>query len=110
MLYNSLDALLQKRGKTDKKNIYNNFKKPLDKTRFVLYNKATKKETTNNNRQKKGQKIMRYRAYNEQNICERTGITFATYFRTKKEAIAHAQKIGGNARVERKVGDLWIAC
>lgn len=53
---------------------------------------------------------MKYRAYNEQNICKRTGITFATYFRTKREAVAHAQKIGGNARVERKVCDAWIPC
>lgn len=53
---------------------------------------------------------MKYKAYNEQNICKRTGITFATYFRTKREAVAHAQKIGGNARVERKVCDTWIPC
>ena len=52
---------------------------------------------------------MKYRAYNEQNICERTGIIFATYFRTKKEAVAHAEKIGGNAKVERKIGDTWVA-
>ena len=53
---------------------------------------------------------MKYRAYNEQNICERTGITFATYFRTKREAVAHAQKIGGNAKVERRVGDTGMPC
>lgn len=52
---------------------------------------------------------MKYRAYNEQNISERTGIIFATYFRTKKEAVAHAEKIGGNAKVERKIGDTWVA-
>lgn len=51
---------------------------------------------------------MKYRAYNEQNISERTGIIFATYFRTKKEAIAHAEKIGGNAKVERKIGNTWV--
>lgn len=52
---------------------------------------------------------MKYRAYNEQNICERTGYIFATYFRTKREAVAHAQKIGGKAVVERKIGDKWFA-
>jgi hypothetical protein len=57
----------------------------------------------------KGDLIMKYRAYNEQNICHRTGIIFATYFRTKREAVAHAEKIGGNAKVERKIGDTWVA-
>ena len=52
---------------------------------------------------------MKYRVYNEQNICKRTGITFATYFRTKKEAIVHADKIG-NATIERKIGSSWVAC
>jgi t-SNARE complex subunit (syntaxin) len=36
------------------------FKKPLDKTQLILYNKATKKETTNHNKQKEGKKIMIY--------------------------------------------------
>lgn len=53
---------------------------------------------------------MKYRAYNEQNICQRTGIIFATYFRTKREAIAHAEKIGGNAKIQRKVVDTWVDC
>ena len=53
---------------------------------------------------------MKYRAYNEQNYSKRMGYYLATYFRTKREAVAHAQKIGGNARVERKVGDTWIPC
>lgn len=53
---------------------------------------------------------MNYRAYNEQNYSERMGCYLATYFKTKKEAIAHAEKIGGNAVVERKVGSIWVAC
>ena len=53
---------------------------------------------------------MKYRAYNEMNIDKRTGYIFATYFRTKKEAKAHAEKIGGNAKVERKLVESWVAC
>jgi hypothetical protein len=52
---------------------------------------------------------MNYRVYNEQNIDKRTGITFATYFRTKKEAKAFAQTIN-NAIIERKVCTSWVAC
>ena len=52
---------------------------------------------------------MNYRAYNEMNWSERMGCYLATYFRTKKEAVAHANKIGGNAVVERKVGNVWLA-
>lgn len=52
---------------------------------------------------------MKYRAYNEQNICKRTGTIFATYFRTKKEAVAYAEKIGGNAKIERQIGNVWVA-
>jgi hypothetical protein len=53
---------------------------------------------------------MNYRTYNEKNICKRTGIIFATYFRTKKEAVAYAKEIGGNAVVERKMVTTWVAC
>lgn len=45
---------------------------------------------------------MKYRVYNKQNICKRTDIIFATYFRSKRKAIAYAEKIDGNAKVERK--------
>ena len=41
--------------------------------------------------QSKGEKIMKYRVYNEQNYSERMGGYFYTYFRTKKEAVAHAE-------------------
>ena len=51
---------------------------------------------------------MKYRVYNEQNYSERMGGYFCTYFRTKKEAIAHAEKIG-NATIERKIGSEWVA-
>ena len=54
---------------------------------------------------------MNYRVYNEQNWSERMGQYFHTYFRTKKEAIAHAEKIGGNAVIERRVmANVWTAC
>ncbi len=53
---------------------------------------------------------MKYRAYNEKNIDKRTGFIFAKYFRTKREAKAHAEKIGGDARVERKLVESWVAC
>jgi hypothetical protein len=52
---------------------------------------------------------MKYRVYNEQNYSKRIGCYFYTYFRTKREALAHAKKIG-NATVERKVCDSWVAC
>lgn len=52
---------------------------------------------------------MKYRVYNEQNYSERTGNYFATYFKTKKEAIAFAGQIG-NATVERKCANTWVKC
>ena len=58
--------------------------------------------------QSKGEKIMKYRVYNEQNYSERLGCYLPTYFRTKKEAIAHAEKIG-NATIERKICSEWVA-
>jgi hypothetical protein len=53
---------------------------------------------------------MKYRVYNEQNWSERMGQYLPTYFRTKREAIDHAEKIGGNAVIERKIGTAWVAC
>lgn len=52
---------------------------------------------------------MKYRVYNEQNYSKHMGTYLATYFRTKREAIAHAEKIG-NATIERKVCDTWVVC
>lgn len=52
---------------------------------------------------------MKYRVYNEQNYSERMGGYFYTYFRTKREAVVHAEKIG-NATIERKVCTTWVAC
>lgn len=40
------------------------------------------------------------------NIDKRDGHIYATYFRTKKEAVAHQAKFGG--WVERKIGDTWV--
>ena len=51
---------------------------------------------------------MRYRVYNEKNIGN--GIIFATYFRTKKEAKAFAETLGGEVKMERKVCTSWVAC
>ena len=53
---------------------------------------------------------MKYRVYNEKNYSERLGYHLATYFRTKKEAVAYAAEIGGNVRIERKCCDTWVAC
>lgn len=52
---------------------------------------------------------MKYRVYNEKNWSELMGQYFPTYFYTKKEAVAHAEKIGGNAVIERKIGADWVA-
>jgi hypothetical protein len=54
--------------------------------------------------------IMKYRVYNEKNYSERLGYHLATYFRTKKEAVAYAAEIGGNVHIERKCCDTWVAC
>lgn len=53
---------------------------------------------------------MKYRVYNETNYSERLGYYLPTYFKTKREAIAHAEKIGGNAVIERKCVTSWVAC
>ena len=53
---------------------------------------------------------MKYRVHNETDWSECMGCYFATYFRTKKEAVAYAEKIGGNVVMERKVGSNWVAC
>jgi hypothetical protein len=76
---------------------------------LVCYNKGTKREN-NTTHTTKETHTMKYRAYNEQNYSERMGCYLATYFRTKKEAVAHAQKIGGNAKVERNVCGHWVEC
>lgn len=48
---------------------------------------------------------MNWRTYNESNICPRTGIIFATYFRTKREAVAYCKLHGGV--VEKRVVSTW---
>ena len=52
---------------------------------------------------------MKWRVYNEINICNRTGTKFPAYFRTKKEAMTHAEKIGGDVVVEKKLVTSWVA-
>ena len=54
----------------------------------------------------KGDKAMKWRTYNEHNICKRTGIIFATYFRTKREAVEHCKLHGGV--VEKRLVDTWV--
>lgn len=51
---------------------------------------------------------MNYRVYNETNWSDRADKYFPTYFKTKREAMAYAQQIGGNAVVERKVATTWV--
>ena len=53
---------------------------------------------------------MKYRVYNEENYSERLGYYLPTYFKTKREAVAYAEKIGGNAVIERKGVSTWTAC
>ena len=49
---------------------------------------------------------MKWRTYNEHNICPRTGIIFATYFRTKREAVEYRRLHGGV--VEKRLVDTWV--
>lgn len=49
---------------------------------------------------------MKWRTYNEHNICKRTGIIFATYFRTKREAVEYCKLYGGV--VEKRLVDTWV--
>ncbi len=52
---------------------------------------------------------MKYRVYNENNWSARMGQYFPHYFKTKREAMAYAEKIG-NATIERKLVDIWVKC
>lgn len=78
------------------------FWKGLDKALSLCYNEDTKRDTEDLK--------MKYRVYNEKNYSERMGCYLATYFRTKREAVAFAQTLGGDVHVERKVCDTWVAC
>ena len=49
---------------------------------------------------------MKYRVYEKENI---NGLAlFATYFKTKKEAVAFAESICKNAVIEKKIGGSWF--
>jgi hypothetical protein len=50
---------------------------------------------------------MRYRVYNDTNISKNPDYIFATYFKTKKEAVVYSKQIGNNAKVEKKIGCQW---
>lgn len=53
---------------------------------------------------------MKFRVYNEINIDTKRGFVSPTYFKTKREAVAYAEKIGENAVVEKKIADSWFTC
>ena len=53
---------------------------------------------------------MKYRVHNENNISISPAFIFHRYFKTKKEAVAYAEQIGGNAIVERKLATSWVVC
>lgn len=58
---------------------------------------------------------MRYRVYSNMNIDRTTSFIFATYFKTKKEAIKYGEtlKLLPNVTtvyVERKVVTSWVSC
>lgn len=52
---------------------------------------------------------MKYKVFNENNYSERMNGYFATYFKTKAEAVAYAKEIG-NATIMRKCGCTWVEC
>lgn len=49
---------------------------------------------------------MKFRVHNEKNVAS-NGTIFHHYFRTKRDAVAHAEKIGGNAIIEKKIAYNW---
>jgi hypothetical protein len=51
---------------------------------------------------------MKYRVYTNNNICKRTGNIFATYFKTKREAVKYASTLT-DAIIEHKVATTWVA-
>jgi hypothetical protein len=51
---------------------------------------------------------MKFRVYNKENITK--AYLFPTYFKTKKEAVAYAEKLGDKAVLERKIGGNWFGC
>jgi len=52
---------------------------------------------------------MKFRVYNKNNLTM-GGNLFPTYFKTKKEAIAYAQKMGTNAVLQKKIAYNWYDC
>lgn len=48
-----------------------------------------------------------WRVYNEDNYSFWEKKYFPTFFETKEEAFAYAEKIG-NATIEKKVADVWV--
>lgn len=77
-------------------------KERVDKQPFPCYNRYRKK--------REGNKTMKYRVYNEQNIDTARGMIFAHYTTTKKAAKEHGEKIGGNYIIERNVCGNWVKC
>lgn len=51
---------------------------------------------------------MKFRVYNEKNIAS-NGYIFATYFKTKREAMEYGKNIlGGNYIIEKKIANNWV--
>ena len=51
---------------------------------------------------------MKFRVYNEKNIAS-NGIIFATYFKTKREAIEYGNTVlGGDYTIEKKIASNWV--
>ena len=58
---------------------------------------------------------MKYRVYTNKNISTSPAFIFATYFKTKREAVAHAEMLKNDSTVteihlERKVATSWVSC
>ena len=53
--------------------------------------------------------MLKFRVYNEKNYSEVLHQYLPTYFKTKREAIAYAEKIG-NATIEKRTANEWYPC
>ena len=52
--------------------------------------------------------MYKFRVHNQDNWSDRMGMYFDTYFKTKREAIEYAKKIGGDVVIERHIcGSSW---
>lgn len=49
---------------------------------------------------------MKFRVYEKENI--KKPMLFATYFKTKKDAVLFAESVCKNAVIEKKIGGSWF--